>query len=185
MAPKRFALRSQMARRVGCNGAERDRPVARRRSRIPFASLGLGAALMYLLDPEHGRRRRAELRDRSSHLVRKGGHLGATVARNLGNHLRGYVAEMQARATGGQVPDDVLVERVRSKLGHVVQHPGAIEATASNGLVTLTGGALPDEIDKLTDKVGMIRGVVSVDNRLEGRIWGTNGQILESAPSGV
>src|SRR4051812_44786773 len=100
--------------------------------------LGLGAGLVYLLDPQMGRRRRALLRDR---LVRLGGEAGdaaRVAARDLGHRAQGLLAQTRSLAGGEEVDDRTLEERVRSKLGRHVTHPGSIEATARDGRVTLS-----------------------------------------------
>jgi len=65
------------------------------------------------------------------------------------------------------VTDEVLVERVRARLGHVVSHPRSIEVTANQGRVTLRGPVLAREVDDLLRAVASVRGVSGVENRLE------------------
>ena len=48
----------------------------------------------------------------------------------LVNRARGMAAEMRARCQEEAVPDEVLEERVRSKLGHIARYPEGIEVTA-------------------------------------------------------
>ncbi|MGH7572321.1 MAG: SRPBCC family protein, partial [Gemmatimonadota bacterium] len=66
-----------------------------------------------------------------------------------------------------QVADDVLAERVRSKMGRHVSHPGAIEVTARWGRVTLRGPILAHELEDLLSAVASVRGVRDIDDRLE------------------
>jgi hypothetical protein len=61
----------------------------------------------------------------------------------------------------------VLVDRVRSKLGRIVSHPGAIHVTAQNGNVTLSGPVLSAEVPELLVCVNRIQGVNDVTNNLE------------------
>ena len=65
------------------------------------------------------------------------------------------------------VPDDVLVSRLRSKMGRVVSHPRAIEITANQGRVTLRGQVLASEANDLISCISSASGVREVDNRLE------------------
>ena len=133
-----------------------------------IGGLGLGAGVMYLLDPERGRRRRAMLRDGvvaraidSERFVEKSG-------RDMGNRARGFAAKTRNRVfPAGPIEDDVLVERVRSKMGRYVSHPGAIEVFASDGCVALFGPVLADEADGLIRAVESVRGVREVEDRLE------------------
>lgn len=133
-----------------------------------IGGFGLGAGLMYLLDPDRGRRRRAIVRDRlSSRIGDSEAFLGKT-ARDSANRARGLLARTRTRVTpGGRVSDDVLAERVRSKLGRYVSHPGAIEVDAQRGRVVLRGPILAGEADDLLNAVATVRGVRQVENELE------------------
>lgn len=130
--------------------------------------VGLGAALGYFLDPENGRRRRRLVHDKAVHFKR----VGATGARkaiaDAENRLRGAVAEVRARAEDERhVPDDVLVSRVRARLGHVASHPRAIEVYARDGSITLSGPTLESEADAIIREIGAVPGVHQVHDQLE------------------
>ena len=129
--------------------------------------LGLGTGLMYLLDPDRGKRRRALLRDKSVWAARKTGECVEVTARDLGNRTKGLVAKIQSRFSSEPVDDTVLVDRVRAKLGRVVSHPSAIHVTAQNGNVTLNGPILAAEVPELLACVNRVRGVNEVANNLE------------------
>ncbi|HEU4509235.1 MAG TPA: BON domain-containing protein, partial [Pyrinomonadaceae bacterium] len=129
--------------------------------------LGLGTGLMFLLDPARGRRRRALLRDKAVWATRKTGDCLQVTTRDLRNRTRGIVTGIQSRFSSAPVDDAVLVDRVRSKLGRVVSHPGAIHVTAQNGNVTLEGPLLSAEAPELLACVNRIQGVNEVTNNLE------------------
>ena len=132
-----------------------------------LASFGLGAALMYLYDPQAGRRRRALLRDQMEHALRKLQEAERVVVHDASQRAMGLMA--QARRIiehDGPVDDVVLAERVRAALGRGTTHPGAIEVTAIGGTVCLSGPILADEADTLVDCVSKVRGVESVDSQL-------------------
>ncbi len=131
------------------------------------AGLGLGTGLMFLLDPARGRRRRALLRDKAVWAARKTGDCVEVTARDLRNRSQGLVTGLQSRLSSEPVDDAVLVDRVRSKLGRVVSHPGAIHVTAQNGNVTLSGPVLSAEVPELLVCVNRIQGVNEVTNNLE------------------
>ena len=99
-------------------------------------SLLAGAGLMYLLDPGSGKRRRARLRDKAVHAGGAAGEAIGTTSRDLRNRAAGVAAQARALVRGEEVPDRVLEERVRSRLGRAVSHPGSIEVTARRGAVT-------------------------------------------------
>jgi uncharacterized membrane protein len=129
--------------------------------------IGLGAALMYWLDPQGGRRRRALVRDQLAHAVRVGGDaLGAT-SRDVKHRTYGTAAQLGRSWFRRAVDDDTLVARVRSRLGRVVSHPHAIDVSASDGVVNLRGPILQAEVSRLLQTVAVVRGVRDVVNELE------------------
>ena len=135
------------------------------KARALVRGVGVGAALMYFLDPDRGARRRAMVRDRFLHAVRVAEDAAGTTSRDLANRARGMLAERFP--DGHRADDDAVIEgRVRSELGRVVTHPGAVTVIAERGVVTLAGDALDDEVHRLLARVRRIRGVRGVDNRL-------------------
>ena len=101
--------------------------------RTAMALLG-GAGLMYLFDPERGRRRRALVRDKMVHLANTTEDAAEGVMRDMSNRMRGTVARTRRMLTPeGEVPDVVLVERVRAQLGPFAHR--AIEVSAARGRV--------------------------------------------------
>lgn len=58
---------------------------------------GLGAGLMYLLDPESGRRRRAVAKDKTVHAIKTGGRKLGKKSRHLGNRGKGLVLEATSK----------------------------------------------------------------------------------------
>jgi osmotically-inducible protein OsmY len=127
---------------------------------------GLGAGMMYVLDPRLGRRRRALVRDKARAYWRRTGQLISQTARDARQRTYGLIAETKSR--GAHVPEDaVLVARVRSQIGHVVSQAEAVEVTACQGRVTLSGSIAAHEVEKLLSSVASIAGVAAVVNRLE------------------
>ena len=143
------------------------------------AGLGLGTGLMYLLDPDRGRRRRALLRDKGAWAARKTGDCIEVTARDVRNRTQGMVTEIQSHFSLEQVDDSKLVERVRSKLGRIVSHPGAIEVSAQNGRVTLSGPILVEEIPELLACVNRVNGVKQVINSFEAHEQANNHPALQ------
>ena len=125
-----------------------------------------GAISMYLLDPDHGRRRRAVMRDRVASGVSRLDDATSVASRDLRNRARGLAHEVRARFTREEVPDEILCERVRAQLGWAVSHPGAIEVSALSGRVTLSGAVLEREYVRLLRTVWAVRGVADVEDRL-------------------
>ncbi len=146
----------------------------------------LGAGLMYLLDPDRGRRRRALLRDQlvsGMHKVEDLGEDVAAASRDVQNRARGVVAEAQSRLRSEEVDDSVLEARVRSEMGHAVSNPSAIHVTARDGRITLTGPILAQEVDSLLSTVRSVRGVSEVENRLDVHERPGNISGLQGTPS--
>jgi hypothetical protein len=135
-----------------------------------LALVGLGAGLMYFLDPDRGRRRRALVRDQMIHALNAIDDAIGVISRDLGNRSRGAWASVEslpARFFGEDVPDEVLAERVRSKLGRYVSHPGSIGVSAYEGRVILSGPILAHEVDGLLAAVARVPGVRRVEERLD------------------
>jgi uncharacterized membrane protein len=128
-----------------------------------------GAGLMYLLDPDRGARRRALVRDQAARARHRLAEGAEATGRDLRNRAKGTAAELRSRFRRESAGDEILHERVRSALGRVVSHPGAVEVSAAEGCVTLQGQVLADELDDLLRAVRGVRGVTEVRNELEVR----------------
>jgi BON domain len=128
--------------------------------------MAFGAVAMFIFDPVLGRRRRAVLRDKKARLensLKEGLRISL---QDLKNRTWGLVAEGRAAFLEGNVDDEVLANRVRSKLGFIVRHPSSIEVEVNNGRVILRGPVLSDEVQQLIERVRSIRGVREVENLL-------------------
>lgn len=130
------------------------------------ATLGAGAGLMYLLDPDRGACRRARLKDKATHVINKTGAAAGSVSRDLTNRVRGLAAHAGSVFKNCDANDDTLAARVRSRMGRAVSHPGAIDITAYNGMVTFSGDALTNEVDALLSCARSTPGVHGVNNQL-------------------
>jgi hypothetical protein len=138
----------------------------RSRTGASFLGAGLGAGLMFFLDPDRGPRRRALFRDKMNWAGRTSRDAVGATRRDLRNRLRGTAAELRSRLSPAQANDRVLCERVRAELGRVVSHPRAIHVAAVDGRVVLTGDALASEMPWIAGVVNNVRGVLDVENRL-------------------
>jgi osmotically-inducible protein OsmY len=70
----------------------------------------------------------------------------------------GLIATAKKQAIRELVPDDVLVDRVRARLGHVSPHLGQIEVTSHDGVVTLEGTL--SKAERAAREVSGVRAVV-------------------------
>ena len=67
----------------------------------------------------------------------------------------------------GSKDDAQLCERVRSRLGDWVSHPGAIRIDVENGVVRVSGQVLVKELDGLLSRITGVAGVRKVHNALD------------------
>lgn len=81
-----------------------------------------------------------------------------------GRRRRALVRDKMLR---GAVWDDILVGRVRARLGRYVSHTHAVRVSARNGVVTLTGDVLAREHPSLVRALRMVSGVTDLDDRLD------------------
>jgi hypothetical protein len=70
-----------------------------------LAGAVIGAALMYVMDPERGRRRRALIRDRVSAIARQTSEAMDDRSRDVVNRARGLVIELRSRLPGAAAPE--------------------------------------------------------------------------------
>jgi hypothetical protein len=135
---------------------------------LMLGCMGLGASVMYVLDPRLGIRRRALVRDKAKAYWRRTGKFLSQTARDTRQRIYGLIAETQTQIRGADVPEDtVLVARVRAHIGHVISRVGTVNVTAHQGRVTLSGSIAAHEVEKLLSAVAAVAGVATVVNRLE------------------
>ncbi len=129
--------------------------------------LAAGVALMFFLDPDNGKRRRAVVQDKSAHYARRAAHQRDVLARRALNHIRGAIAAIRQQVMPEEtVEDAILLERVRAAMGHVVPDPRGVDIRVRCGTVILKGPANTEQIGELVACAQHVRGVREVDNRL-------------------
>lgn len=151
------------------SGIERMEPPSALGSQI---AAGLAIALVsavgtYYFDPRSGRRRRALLRDRTSHAMRRTLEVFDTALADARNRARGLYSITSARLLPAETDNQRLAERVRSKLGHVCSHPRAIRVAVNDGHVTLRGDILEHELSEVLRAVHHVPGVREVVHELQ------------------
>ncbi|HET9370040.1 MAG TPA: SRPBCC family protein [Vicinamibacterales bacterium] len=132
-----------------------------------LTGFGVGVALMYFLDPERGRRRRALVRDRIAHGARLTRDAAGATSRDLTQRASGIAASVRGKFNHAAVDDEILVERARARLGRLISHPRAVTITAEDGMLTLSGPILQREVMPLIDALERVNGVRGVLNELE------------------
>src|SRR4051794_37765103 len=74
-----------------------------------LAGVGLGAGLMYAFDPQLGRRRRAQARDKAVRLAHEARDAAGTVARDMKNRAKGLASgDLSVLAGGKQALENPL-----------------------------------------------------------------------------
>lgn len=121
----------------------------------------IGATAMYIFDANRGARRRAYARDRVIHAGNRLGRGLRKRSKDWVNRALGAVAELRSNLKDRMdtVPDDQLVDRVRSQLGHVVSHSGLLRVEARDGCVLVSGPVLVGEVEKIKRRMADTRGV--------------------------
>jgi hypothetical protein len=116
--------------------------------------------------------------NRGAHAVRSGPY-GAVYPARSGETFRAaetaailartqsLLKEIRALVVHADVPDAILEQKVRARIARLVQRPDAVQMSVAAGTVTLRGVARAEEIRQLADTVSALRGVKTVDNRLE------------------
>lgn len=127
-----------------------------------------GAGLMYLFDPNRGRKRRHMLRDRT----RSAWHHGSTRLRHLSRALGANVYGYSQRAThlrpapGPEANDATLVQRVQSEIYRDPHVPkGHININSEYSVVVVRGQVeSPDQIKRIVRLIRRVPGVRDVVN---------------------
>ena len=130
---------------------------------------GVGAGLMYLLDPQGGRGRRAAARDKSVSALKQGGEAAARTSRRLGNKTKGLVARTGSKLRESDLADEgqKLLKKVQKVVRATVSHPSAIDPILEAGRVHLHGLVLASEVARLLAALEAVEGIDGVENRLE------------------
>ncbi len=136
---------------------------------------GLGAAMMYLFDPNRGRARRAEIEGRTKGLYQRAGHTVETLARDIENRCEGMAAKAKHLADCEPVDAPKLTARVRAKMGRLVRTPHDIKVDAEGGKIVLTGEIEASEAGRVLAGAMAVPGVTDVDNKLTLRHFETDG----------
>jgi BON domain len=145
--------------------------VSRGRAATLCLAAGLTSAiLMFLMDPERGRRRRHMARDRFMSRMRKMGRMMTRMWRGAAAETYGVshkIVHLVPRST--EVPDDeTLCQRVESQLFRDRHVPkGDLNISCEHGMVILRGELdNPADIGRIEERVSRVAGVRGVQNLL-------------------
>ncbi len=148
--------------------------------------IAVGAGAMFLLDPRRGDARLATIRQKATRAVRDIESAAGIGARDLEHRASGLAARFSRlfRARDANVSDDVLVARVRAKLGHICSHPDAIDVVPKGGgCVELKGPILQDDVEHVLAAIQRVRGVRTIDDDLEVHERSEDVPALQSSPA--
>ena len=135
-----------------------------------LAGIGIGATLMYFLDPQRGTARRTQAIDQTGGALRSTARDIEIARRDLRNRARGTAADLRGRFRDEYVEDERLEERVRAEAGHHVESSlRGVEVKAEGGTVTLGGQIAADDHDDLLEAARKVRGVEEVRDELVDR----------------
>jgi len=137
--------------------------------RSPVAFI-FGAGTAYFFDPQSGRRRRHEARDRLLALLRRSGRRAAGKAKYAAGHAEGVAAEVVG-AVGGRdddADDTTLRNRILSQaFRDAGVSTGDVSVDVVGGVATLRGEvASQDLAQALIERVRAVPGVRTVTPRL-------------------
>jgi hypothetical protein len=149
---------------------------------LVVVGMALGAGLMYVLDPQQGRRRRALARDKMTKAVHETGRAMGATSRDVAHRATGLAASLHTRFFDEEAPDEVVEARVHARLGRVSSHPGAIDVAVADGVVTLRGPVFRSEMHDVVRSVSSVRGVRRVDSEMEPHDANDNVPGLQGAP---
>lgn len=132
-----------------------------------LGAVGIGASTMYWLDPIAGRRRRARLGQKAVRGAHDLGGGAARATRDIAHRSEGALARAAASFQPRVAPDEIIVERIRARLGRVSSHPHAVEVSCRDGVVELRGPVARSELRRIISTVGAVRGVRQLHSALE------------------
>jgi len=131
------------------------------------AGVGLGAGLMYVLDPDRGRSRRSQLMGEATGMLHRGEDTLQKRGKDLLNRVQGFTVRVAEEIAPEEQPtDEVLTERIRSRMGHIVANPHDVQVRVESGVVTLEGKLAHSERRRLRHEVDAMPGVKRVNAHL-------------------
>jgi hypothetical protein len=132
-----------------------------------WTGICIGAIGAYYLDSDAGRGRRIKAQAKLSKLTRGSLWTLSSASHDINHRLLGFWHKLNNQPDYGPVIDEVLVSRVRSRIGRVVSHPHSIKVSAHEGVIALSGPIVANEVLPLIICASRAHGVKKVENFLE------------------
>lgn len=143
-------------------------------------ALAAGAALMFYLDPQQGRRRRAMVRDKGASLGNDMKDYADTTRTRLGNRMKSLGARSSLSNDHAAIDDMQLQRDVTAKVESLVSNPMAVVVTLEEGVVRLSGRVPAEESEALLAKIAAMPGVQDIDDQLEDEPSASDGDALDT-----
>jgi hypothetical protein len=147
-----------------------------------LGGLGLGAGLMYILDPAVGRKRRKGVAEKTGSIRERSRAIGR-VSREIGKEAWGLISEARGVIEGGIEDDATLTSRVRARLERTLAAPETVQVLVENGVVTLLGTVAAADFDRLVSSVLRVKGVRDVNDQLDVRPTANGARDFEDTPA--
>ncbi|MDQ3002013.1 MAG: BON domain-containing protein [Fibrobacterota bacterium] len=92
---------------------------------------------------------------------------GEESALDIVHRTQFLLREIRALVAHAEIPDPVLKAKIQVKIARMLARPDAVQVSVVKGKVFLWGTAREEEVRRFSESVSSIRGVKSVENRLE------------------
>jgi osmotically-inducible protein OsmY len=131
---------------------------------------GIGAGLMFFLDPQAGRRRRKTVVDRAGGMFRRTSRTTQQAGQAVASQAYGVTQKVTHMKEEEKELDDVtLARKVESEIFRDADAPkGQVNVDVVDGIVTLRGEVEEDMIKDLESAARKVGGVKDVENLLHG-----------------
>ncbi|MBV8757348.1 MAG: SRPBCC family protein [Deltaproteobacteria bacterium] len=137
--------------------------------------------MMYLLDPQRGRTRRARLQSALVHAAKRERDLLKRGLRDARHRAKG-ASERARRVFSEPVPDAVVLGRIRAQLGRAIAHARALDIDVRDGKAILGGAVLTAEAATVVRCVKAVPGVRDVVDRMERKVTAGANPALATEP---
>jgi len=141
-----------------------------------LGGVATGAAALYFFDRECGQHRRSVFARKAQRLGREIAKGAELSIRDAEHRITGLATHAWTSMVRPPLDDRVHEERVRARMGRIVEHPHNIHVAADDGVITLWGEATEHDARRLVHAVSAMPGVREVQNHLEFREPGAAGK---------
>jgi hypothetical protein len=134
-----------------------------------MAGAGAGVAAEYLLDPQHGKRRRHVLRDWTAARLRRGAREAGRQKRYMAGKVMGVAADATPPGRdSSELNDPALAAKVESELFRPPDSPkGSVDVNVEDGVVFLRGEVTSrKQVEDLVERAQAVDGVVRAESLL-------------------